>query len=115
MKVTKMQGIGQDYVAVNCFKERVEDPAKVSRNDSDRHYGVGSDGLILIKPSRRADFEMDIYNADGSRAMMCGNGIRCVGKYVYDYGLTDKTRITVDTQSGVKTLELILELSLIHI
>lgn len=109
MKFTKMQGIGNDYVYVNCFQETVEDPAEVSRIVSDRHFGVGSDGLILIKPSQRADFEMDIYNADGSRAMMCGNGIRCVGKYVYDYGLTDKTRITVDTQSGVKTLELILE------
>lgn len=109
MKFTKMQGIGNDYVYVNCFQETVEDPAKTARIVSDRHFGVGSDGLILIKPSEKADFEMDMYNADGSRGAMCGNGIRCVAKYVYDYGLTDQTRITVDTASGVKTLELQVE------
>ena len=109
MKFTKMQGIGNDYVYVNCFQETVKDPAKTARIVSDRHFGVGSDGLILIKPSEKADFEMDMYNADGSRGAMCGNGIRCVAKYVYDYGLTDKTRITVDTASGVKTLELQVE------
>ena len=94
---------------MNCFQETVKDPAKTARIVSDRHFGVGSDGLILIKPSQKADFEMDMYNADGSRGAMCGNGIRCVAKYVYDYGLTDKTRITVDTASGVKTLELQVE------
>ena len=109
MKFTKMQGIGNDYVYVNCFQETVKDPAKTARIVSDRHFGVGSDGLILIKPSQKADFEMDMYNADGSRGAMCGNGIRCVAKYVYDYGLTDQTRITVDTASGVKTLELQVE------
>ena len=109
MKFTKMQGLGNDYVYVNCFQETVEDPAKTARIVSDRHFGVGSDGLILIKPSEKADFEMDMYNADGSRGAMCGNGIRCVAKYVYDYGLTDQTRITVDTASGVKTLELQVE------
>lgn len=109
MKFTKMQGIGNDYVYVNCFQECVEHPEEVARRVSDRHFGIGSDGLILIKPSGKADFEMDMYNADGSRGAMCGNGIRCVAKYVYDYGLTDKTSITVDTPSGVKQLELIVE------
>ncbi len=109
MKFTKMQGIGNDYVYVNCFREQVADPEKTAVLVSDRHFGVGADGLILIKPSQRADFEMDMYNADGSRGAMCGNGIRCVAKYVYDYGLTDKTRITVDTMSGVKTLDLFVE------
>lgn len=109
MKFTKMQGIGNDYVYVNCFQETVENPEKVAVKVSDRHFGIGSDGLILIKPSDRADFEMEMYNADGSRGAMCGNGIRCVAKYVYDYGLTDKTTITVNTGSGVKTLELTVE------
>ena len=101
-----MQGIGNDYVYVNCFQEKVEHPEEVAVQVSDRHFGIGSDGLILIKPSDAADFEMEMYNADGSRGAMCGNGIRCVAKYVYDYGLTDKTTITVNTGSGVKTLEL---------
>lgn len=109
MKFTKMQGIGNDYVYVNCFEETVENPGEVARKVSDRHFGIGSDGLILIKPSDVADFEMDMYNADGSRGSMCGNGIRCVGKYVYDYGLTDKTSITVSTPSGIKYLELTVE------
>ena len=109
MKFTKMHGIGNDYVYVNCFTETVPDPAATARFVSDRHFGIGSDGLILIKPSEKADFEMEMYNLDGSRGAMCGNGIRCVGKYVYDYGLTDKTTITVDTLSGVKTLELTVE------
>lgn len=106
MKFTKMHGCGNDYVYVNCFEEQIRDPAALSVKISDRHFSVGSDGLILIGPSDIADFSMDIYNADGSRAMMCGNGIRCVGKYVYDKGLTDHTRITVETRSGIKTLEL---------
>ena len=109
MKFTKMHGIGNDYVYVNCFTETVPDPAATARFVSDRHFGIGSDGLILIKPSEKADFEMEMYNLDGSRGAMCGNGIRCVGKYVYDYGLTDKTTITVDTLSGLKTLDLTVE------
>ena len=109
MKFTKMHGIGNDYVYVNCFLEQVEDPEQVSRWISDRHFGIGSDGLVLIKPSSVADFKMEIYNADGSRAKMCGNGIRCVAKYVYDYGLTNRTEITVETDSGIKTLHLTVE------
>ena len=108
MKFTKMHGIGNDYVYVNCFEEKVNDPSKVAVFVSDRHTGIGGDGLILIKPSKKADFEMDMYNADGSRGAMCGNGIRCVAKYVYDYGLTDKTNITIDTPSGVKHLNLVI-------
>ena len=92
MKFTKMQGIGNDYVYVNCFREQVENPSQVAIKVSDRHFGVGSDGLILIKPSDVADFEMEMYNADGSQGAMCGNGIRCVAKYVYDYHLTDKNQ-----------------------
>lgn len=106
MKFTKMQGIGNDYVYVNCFEEKVEDPGRAARLVSDRHFGVGSDGLILIKPSEIADFEMDMYNADGGRGKMCGNGIRCVGKYVYDHGMTDKTHLTIATGAGIKTLDL---------
>ena len=109
MKFTKMQGIGNDYVYVNCFKEKVEDPGEAAIKVSDRHFGIGSDGLILIKPSEVADFQMDMYNADGSRGAMCGNGIRCVAKYVYDYGLTDKTSVSVETASGIKYLDLTVE------
>lgn len=106
MKFTKMQGIGNDYVYVNCLEERVEHPSETAIKVSDRHFGIGSDGLILIKPSEKADFEMEMYNADGSQGAMCGNGIRCVAKYVYDYGLTKKTQISVDTKSGIKYLDL---------
>ncbi len=106
MKFTKMQGIGNDYVYVNCFEEDVKHPGKVSALVSDRHFGVGSDGLILIKPSLKADFKMEMYNADGSEGAMCGNGIRCVAKYVYDYGLTDQTRISIETKSGIKYVDL---------
>ena len=109
MKFTKVHGIGNDYVYVNCLKEKVDDPAGTARMVSDRHFGIGSDGLILIKPSEKADFQMDMYNADGSRGAMCGNGIRCVAKYVYDYGLTDKTSISVETGSGIKYLDLTVE------
>ena len=109
MKFTKMQGLGNDYVYVNCFEEKVENPSEVAIRVSDRHFGIGSDGLILIKPSSVADFEMEMYNADGSRGEMCGNGIRCVAKYVYDYGLTDKTGISVETLGGIKYLELTVE------
>lgn len=109
MKFTKMHGIGNDYVYVNCFQEEVKNPSEVSKYVSDRHFGVGSDGLILIKPSDVADFKMDMYNADGSQGEMCGNGIRCVAKYVYDYGLTDKENISVETLAGIKYLELTIE------
>lgn len=106
MKFTKMHGLGNDYVYVNCFEEKVENPSEVAIKVSDRHFGIGSDGLILIKPSDVADFRMDMYNADGSQAEMCGNGIRCVAKYVYDYGLTDKTNISIETLAGIKYLDL---------
>ncbi|MDY3918356.1 MAG: diaminopimelate epimerase [Candidatus Limivivens sp.] len=109
MKFTKMHGIGNDYVYVNCFKETVENPGAVAKFVSDRHFGIGSDGLILIKPSEKADFEMEMYNSDGSQGAMCGNGIRCVAKYVYDYGLTDKTEIRIDTKSGIKDLKLTIQ------
>lgn len=106
MKFTKMHGCGNDYVYVDCTKDVIPDIAATAVRVSDRHFGIGSDGLILIKSSEVADFEMDMYNADGSRGKMCGNGIRCVAKYVYDHGLTNKTEITVDTQAGIKTLQL---------
>ena len=106
MKFTKMHGIGNDYVYVNCFEETVEDPAAVARFVSYRHFGIGSDGLILIKPSEAADCEMDMYNLDGSQGAMCGNGIRCVAKYAYDYGIVHKTQISVATRSGIKYLDL---------
>jgi len=109
MKFTKMHGCGNDYVYVNLFEEQIENPAKVSIAVSDRHFGIGSDGLITIGASEIADFRMRIYNADGSEAEMCGNGIRCVAKYVYDHKLTDKTEITVETGAGMKTLQLTVE------
>ena len=109
MKFTKMHGLGNDYVYVNCLKEKIEDPSALSKRISDRHFGIGSDGLILICPSDKADFRMDMYNADGSQAEMCGNGIRCVGKYVYDHGLTDQTEISIETLAGIKYLSLNIE------
>lgn len=109
MKFTKMQGLGNDYVYVNCLKETVENPSAVAKFVSNRNFGIGSDGLILICPSETADFQMVMYNADGSRGEMCGNGIRCVAKYVYDYGLTDKTCISVETLGGIKYLDLTVE------
>ena len=109
MKFTKMHGLGNDYVYVNCFEEKIDNPPAVARFVSDRHFGIGSDGLIMINPSKTADFEMEMYNADGSRGEMCGNGIRCVAKYVYDYGLTDKTQISVETLGGIKYLDLTVE------
>lgn len=109
MKFTKMHGCGNDYVYVNCFTETVANPAAVSRFVSDRHFGIGSDGLILIRPSEVADFWMDMYNSDGSSSEMCGNGIRCVAKYVYDYGLTDKTKITIESGGKIKVLDLQVE------
>ena len=107
MKFTKMQGLGNDYVYVNCFKEKIDNPPEVAKIVSDRHFGIGSDGLIMINPSKVADFEMEMYNADGSRGEMCGNGIRCVAKYVYDYGLTDKTHISVETLGGINILKIV--------
>lgn len=109
MRFTKMEGIGNDYVYINCFTETVENPESLAVAMSDRHFGIGGDGIILIKPSDKADFTMDMYNADGSRSEMCGNGIRCVGKYVYDYGLTDKTSIAIETLAGIKYLDLTVE------
>lgn len=109
MKFTKMHGIGNDYVYVNCFEETVKDPGTVARIVSDRHFGIGSDGLILIKPTPLADCEMDMYNADGSQGAMCGNGIRCVAKYAYDHGIVNKTEISVATRSGIKHLKITAE------
>ena len=109
MKFTKMQGLGNDYVYVNCFKETIENPPEMAKNVSKLNFGIGSDGLIMINPSDVADFEMEMYNADGSRSEMCGNGIRCVGKYVYDYGLTEKEHISVETLAGIKYLDLTVE------
>lgn len=106
MQFTKMQGAGNDYIYVNCFTETVENPAETAVRVSDRHFGVGADGLVLIKPSQTADFFMDIYNADGSRAKMCGNATRCVAKYVYDNKMTDKTEIALETLSGIKYIKL---------
>lgn len=109
MKFTKMEGLGNDYIYINCFQEDVDNPKELAVQLSDRHFGIGSDGLILIKPSSVADFCMDMYNADGSQAEMCGNGIRCVGKYVYDHGLTSRTRISIETLAGIKYLDLNVE------
>lgn len=106
MKFTKMHGCGNDYIYVNCFTEKIEEPSVIAKKVSDRHFGIGSDGLILICPSETADFKMRMFNADGSEGKMCGNGIRCVAKYVYDNGMTDKEVITVETLSGIKTLQL---------
>ncbi|MGB6177977.1 diaminopimelate epimerase, partial [Carnobacterium sp.] len=106
MDFIKMHGIGNDYVYVNDLDEKITNPEAVSLFVSDRHFGIGSDGLILIRPSIRADFMMQMYNADGSQGAMCGNGIRCFSKFVYDEGLTDKETLTVETKSGIKTIEL---------
>ena len=105
MKFTKMQGIGNDYVYINCFEESVEAPAELAKKVSDRHFGIGSDGLILICPSETADCQMRMFNADGSESQMCGNGIRCVGKYVYDHRLVEKTEFDVETGAGIKHLK----------
>lgn len=109
MKFTKMQGCGNDYVYVDCTKELIQDIPEIAQKVSDRHFGIGSDGLILIRPSDKADFMMDMYNYDGSRSQMCGNGIRCVAKYVYDYGLTSKNKIKIETLGGIKELDLKVE------
>ena len=109
MRFTKMQGLGNDYVYLDCTRGAPEDLPGLAVRVSERHFGVGSDGLICIFPSEQADFRMRMFNADGSEGEMCGNGIRCVGKFVYDKGLTDKTRLTVETLAGVKRLELRVE------
>ena len=107
MKFTKMQGAGNDYVYVNCFVEQIEDPAAVAVKVSNRNFGIGSDGLILIMPSQLADVRMRMFNSDGSESEMCGNGIRCVAKYAYDHGLVDKKEISAETGAGILTLQLV--------
>ena len=106
IRFTKMQGAGNDYIYVNCFDQRIEDPGKVSAIVSDRHYGIGSDGLVLILPSETCDFRMRMFNSDGSEAEMCGNATRCIGKFVYDNKLTDKKTVTLETKAGKKILTL---------
>ncbi len=107
MRFTKMEGLGNDYIYLNCLEEEPPDLPELAVRLSDRHFGVGGDGLICIKPGRTGDFTMEMYNADGSRGSMCGNGIRCLAKYVYDQGLTRKTCLTIDTDAGPKGLELL--------
>lgn len=109
MKFTKMHGIGNDYIYVNAFEEKIEDPSSLAIAVSDRHFGVGGDGLVLICPSDVADFRMRMFNADGSEGDMCGNASRCVAKYVYDRGLTNKTTVTLETPAGIKTLMMTVE------
>lgn len=111
MKFTKMHGLGNDYVYIDCTKNKnkIDTPEELSKKVSNRHFGIGSDGLILICDSDKCDFKMRMFNADGSEAEMCGNGIRCVGKYVYDFGLTDKNKITIETKAGIKKLKLNIE------
>lgn len=109
MRFTKMHGCGNDYIYVNCFEEVIENPSQVAVFVSDRHFGIGSDGLVLILPSDKADFRMRMFNSDGSESEMCGNAIRCVGKYVYDNGLTDKMFISVETLAGIKLLDMTVE------
>jgi diaminopimelate epimerase len=106
MKFTKMHGLGNDYIYVNCFEETVLNPSEIALKISDRHFGIGSDGLVLIMPSNVADFKMRMFNSDGSEAEMCGNAVRCVGKYVYDKRLTKKNLINIETLAGIKVLEL---------
>jgi diaminopimelate epimerase len=106
MKFTKMQGAGNDYVYVNCFEEEVRDPEQVAVRVSNRNFGIGSDGLILILPSEKADVRMRMFNADGSESEMCGNGIRCVAKYAYDHGLVNGREISAETGAGILTLQL---------
>ncbi len=106
MKFTKMHGIGNDYVYVDCFRETVLHPGETAKLISDRHFGIGSDGLVLIKPSETADFKMEMYNIDGTMGEMCGNAIRCVAKYVYEHGMAGGTQISIETLAGIKYLEL---------
>lgn len=109
MKFVKMQGCGNDYIYIDGSKETVENKPEVVKKLSDRHFGIGGDGVIFINPSKIADFEMEMYNADGSRSEMCGNGIRCVAKYVYDYGLTDQTEITIESAGKIKYIRLFIK------
>ncbi len=109
LSFTKMHGIGNDYIYINIFDQQVENPSELAVKLSDRHFGIGSDGLVLIGPSDQADFRMDMYNLDGSRGKMCGNAIRCVGKYVYERQMTNKKKISIETLSGIKTLNLLTE------
>lgn len=104
LQFTKMHGLGNDYVYMDAINQKIENRSELAKFVSDRHFGIGSDGLILICPSEKADFRMQMFNQDGSEAEMCGNGIRCVGKFVYDKGLTKKETITVETLAGIKTL-----------
>jgi diaminopimelate epimerase len=106
MKFTKMQGAGNDYVYVNCFAEKLGNPAEIARKVSNRNFGIGSDGLILIMPSDKADVRMRMFNSDGSESEMCGNGIRCVAKYAYDHGIVNKKEISAETGAGILTLQL---------
>src|SRR5438876_6367874 len=106
MKFTKMHGIGNDYVYVNCFEESITNPSEIARKISDRHYGIGSDGLILILPSTKADVRMRMFNADGSEGEMCGNGIRCVAKYAFERGLSKSNPMRIETARGVLSLDL---------
>lgn len=106
MKFTKMHGIGNDYIYFNCLEKEIENPEELSIKLSDRHFGVGGDGIVLILPSDKADFRMRMFNADGSEGKMCGNATRCIGKYVYEKGITNKREITLETLSGIKTLKL---------
>lgn len=109
MKFTKMHGCGNDYIYVDCTKEMIPDPNGTALKLSDRHFGIGSDGLILVCPSEVADFRMAMYNSDGSEGAMCGNGIRCVAKFCYDKGLTDKEEIAIETKAGIKYIQLTIE------
>lgn len=106
MKFTKMHGLGNDYVYVDCTKQTIKNPNRLSEIISKYHFGIGSDGLVMIMNSDKADFRMRMFNADGSEGKMCGNATRCIGKYVYDRGLTDKTQLTLETLSGIKYLTL---------
>ncbi len=106
MRFTKMQGIGNDYIYVDCFSQQVDAPADVARRISDRHFGVGGDGLILIMPSDTADVRMQMFNSDGSEAQMCGNGIRCLSKYTFDHGLSESNPLSVETAAGIRQVDL---------
>lgn len=106
MKFTKMHGIGNDYIYFNCFETEIDNPNELSKRLSDRHFSIGGDGIVLIMPSDKCDFRMRMFNADGSEGKMCGNATRCIGKYVYEKGMTDKTRFTLETLGGIKTLDL---------
>ena len=109
MEFTKMHGIGNDYIYFNCMEKEIENPEELSLKLSDRHFGIGGDGIVLILPSKVADFRMRMFNADGSEGKMCGNASRCIGKYVFEKGLTDKDVVTLETLAGIKTLNLTVE------